>query len=1213
MKTMSIIPRAAGFLLCVTSCCVWSANFTANFNDGQIPVGAAVYGSALVDSVGGVGDSGTLKITSAQNSQTGSFVLGDQDAGAPVYGFVANMMVRVGGGTATPADGFSFCFAPDLPAAAFSEEGAGTGIIITFDTYDNGGGEAPAIDVKLGDVNAVVVSTKVPISDLLTGGEYVPVRIQLDPDGTLDLEYKGQLVYDNLLLPNVSAITLGSFGFGGRTGGLNANHWIDDLAIETFLVPMPAIYQQPMDQTVLVGASAIFSVGVNYAGEATYQWLRNGNPVAGATTATYTTAPLTAADAGAEFSVEVTLGGTSITSDIATVQVTTIDLPGTPVRSFDFDNLALPPGTSLDPNGMAYLDYIGVDNSGGLVLTLANNDESGWFIVDDPHAGAPVYGFAAAFNILIGGGTESPADGFSLNFATDLPPDNPGNIEEGVGSGVSICVDTYNNGGGEAPAFDLKVKGVTVATANVPVEFLLTHPDYVPVIVRLTPDGLLDLVWNGVVIFHRVPAEGFDSIAGGQFGFYARTGGLNANHWLDDIVLYTYLTTDVLRITQQPQSQLGLLDRPVEFSVGVNAPTATTYQWYRDDVAIAGQTQDTLTLASADLADDQARFKVETTAFGTTLVSDEAVLTVVDLAPPQAPQVNFTFDDGATPPNTQLYGTAVVQATGGVGDSGVLVLTLAQESQNGHFRIDPLEEGAEITSFTAAFDLRLGGGTAPPADGCSFNFADDLPAATFGDAENGAGTGLTVAFDVWDNGEGEAPAIDLKFGGTFFATHPVPLAILETGDAFVQVLIRLNQDGTVDVAFGDTVVYYLEPIPGYAPISAGRFGLAARTGGATANHWIDNLMIGAQKSTGPTRITRQPADALALVGQTAAFSVEVNDPLGVTYQWLRNAVAIVGATGNSYTTGPLTVADSGARFTVEATGNGSVLSSPASVTVMEPFGVDDPADFDFDFNNGFPPAEGILAGTAVIDYIGVGGSGGLVLTDALNDQSGSFVADFPSPNTEIMDFTLTFQALVGGGTEPPADGFSFVLGPDIPDGPFGEDGAGSGLIVSFDIYDNGGGEAPAIDVVFNSTVIASRKLPIDALRTGDVFKQVSVRFNRTGTLDLIYGDTAVFANLSLPLVEPFVASRFGFGARTGGLNDNHWIDDIRLGLNTQPPLRRLEYDLQDGTLSLSWEPGATLESGPTVVGPWSTVTGASSPYTVPVSADLEFFRLYQTP
>jgi hypothetical protein len=124
---------------------------------------------------------------------------------------------------------------------------------------------------------------------------------------------------------------------------------------------------------------------------------------------------------------------------------------------------------------------------------------------------------------------------------------------------------------------------------------------------------------------------------------------------------------------------------------------------------------------------------------------------------------------------------------------------------------------------------------------------------------------------------------------------------------------------------------------------------------------------------------------------------------------------------------------------------------------------------------------------------------------------------------------------------------------------------------------------------------------------------VALRLNRTGTLDLIYGETAIFGDLPLPIGGSFVANRFGLGARTGGLNDNHWLDDIRLALNTQPPLRRLSHGWVDGTLTLSWEPGAQLQSAPSVLGPWSDVPGATSPYITPQNLTAEFFRLFEQP
>src|SRR6185503_7142212 len=113
---------------------------------------------------GGVDGSGVLKLTiGGQNipGHVGTFIVNDLNAGAPVYGMTASFDTRIGGGTTPPADGMSFVWASDLPDAPFGEDGLGSGLTVTFDIYDNGGGEAPAIDVSYRGV--VIASTKVPI------------------------------------------------------------------------------------------------------------------------------------------------------------------------------------------------------------------------------------------------------------------------------------------------------------------------------------------------------------------------------------------------------------------------------------------------------------------------------------------------------------------------------------------------------------------------------------------------------------------------------------------------------------------------------------------------------------------------------------------------------------------------------------------------------------------------------------------------------------------------------------------------------------------------------------------------------------------------------------------------------------------------------------------------------------------------------------------
>lgn len=65
------------------------------------------------------------------------------------------------------------------------------------------------------------------------------------------------------------------------------------------------IRQQPKSQTVLVGQSASFAVGVAGVSPITYQWRRNGADIAGASDFTYITPPATLADDGTLFTVRV--------------------------------------------------------------------------------------------------------------------------------------------------------------------------------------------------------------------------------------------------------------------------------------------------------------------------------------------------------------------------------------------------------------------------------------------------------------------------------------------------------------------------------------------------------------------------------------------------------------------------------------------------------------------------------------------------------------------------------------------------------------------------------------------------------------------------------------------------------------------------------------------------------------------------------------------
>jgi outer membrane protein assembly factor BamB/subtilisin family serine protease len=87
-----------------------------------------------------------------------------------------------------------------------------------------------------------------------------------------------------------------------------------------------ALTAQPGSQTVAVGGTLTLTAAAAGPGVLTYQWYLNGNPIAGATGATYTVSNVTSANAGS-YTLTVTSGSSTVTSAAAGVTVVTA-VPG---------------------------------------------------------------------------------------------------------------------------------------------------------------------------------------------------------------------------------------------------------------------------------------------------------------------------------------------------------------------------------------------------------------------------------------------------------------------------------------------------------------------------------------------------------------------------------------------------------------------------------------------------------------------------------------------------------------------------------------------------------------------------------------------------------------------------------------------------------------------------------------------------------------------
>ncbi|MDG2126225.1 MAG: hypothetical protein P8J87_21160, partial [Verrucomicrobiales bacterium] len=225
--------------------------------------------------------SGYLKVTDNANSERSEIIFPDLENGLVAGSFVIEADLRVGGGTSDPADGFSFSLVresdPILAGGNFAgtrdlgagednlpEEGTQTGVSVGFDEWVSGGSDIIGISVRV-DGNVVTqqafpvkngavdddqslqtalpgfegatglflwdTSFGDPVDNGVEGLGWARLKIELTTEKLLTITFKDRVVYSEPLADYLPFA--GTFVFGGRTGGANAHHHIDNISIVT--------------------------------------------------------------------------------------------------------------------------------------------------------------------------------------------------------------------------------------------------------------------------------------------------------------------------------------------------------------------------------------------------------------------------------------------------------------------------------------------------------------------------------------------------------------------------------------------------------------------------------------------------------------------------------------------------------------------------------------------------------------------------------------------------------------------------------------------------------------------------------------------------------------------------------------------------------------------------------------------------------------------
>jgi len=138
-----------------------------------------------------------------------------------------------------------------------------------------------------------------------------------------------------------------------------------------------AITTQPVNQAVVVGQTATFTVVAAGTPPIAYQWQKNAANITGATSASYITPATAATDNGAKFDVTVSNSTSSVTSNVATLAVN-------------------PPSSNVDVTTYHYDNLRSGQNVNETTLTTANVTEAkfgllGSFAVDGKVDAQPLY------------------------------------------------------------------------------------------------------------------------------------------------------------------------------------------------------------------------------------------------------------------------------------------------------------------------------------------------------------------------------------------------------------------------------------------------------------------------------------------------------------------------------------------------------------------------------------------------------------------------------------------------------------------------------------------------------------------------------------------------------------------------------------------------------------------------------------------------------
>jgi hypothetical protein len=763
--------------------------------------------------------------------------------------------------------------------------------------------------------------------------------------------------------PGAITSSFDAIAIGGRVNG-TPNLQVAALKVTARNSDIARITDQPTAQSFPQGGPGSLSVVAAGSGALSYQWFKDGSPVSGATSATYSVSSASSSDIG-DYYVIVTNAYGSETSSTVVVNVSSLSAPAITTQ---------PTAQNVDA---------------GTTLTLAAlasgvpTPSYQWYRNDAPISGATSATYtvenaiaddAGNYKVVATnsqGSDTSDTVAVTINTAAPAITGHPSPTTVNVGQAINLSATAS---GLPAPSYqwyrnDVAIPGATASTYQ-------------------------------VASATTADAGTYTVIATNTYGSAPSDGA--------PVTVNVVLPS----ITTQPPAALTVhADNRVTLAASYAGSAPLTYQWYKDDAPISGAIGSTYTIAAATSA-DAGTYHVVVTNEGGSAPSNDSVVSVV-LAN-ENPVFSTTFanntlnnsaavitsdvtswfimsgraatnssvgDDPLTTETVEARpltltwntpaGSAIVEtaarfsdtpvALGAVGDylrlratlRGTNLRTLCFGLYDSH-GVSPVALDSSVNGETMSTSGAVGGGTQ--------NWTGYRSSFTIGNTGGDIGTrpaqtatstnrGQELLFPAGSTGAafgepagvsaGVVPSLGVAFGYTDNTTYTLDyvVSLSATNQYTISYALYSGASATGTPLFttnATTTTAAALPSAVAAGFDALAIGIRNDSSTTVPTLVISDLSVvkgGAVVGVAPT-ITTQPGGAQTLTpGQTLTLTAAASGTPTPTLQWYKNDAPISGATSGTYSIESVVTSDSGAYKLVATNSLGSDTSDVVSVTV----------------------------------------------------------------------------------------------------------------------------------------------------------------------------------------------------------------------------------------------------------------------------------------